>query len=158
MAFACSLSVGHKRHARTPLNLFHLRDTLQRERNAVASHTVYAVNMERILNAMEHETLDEEELERRSKVEKERRLFDDQRRSLTRFWWRVLRFNFWTSVYIKSQLLNALASSWFVTRLYSLRRKPFVVEAEGPLLFSYSLFLFAFFILSNRSCRLDLLN
>ena len=78
--------MGSKRRSRPPLTLAHLRDTLQRNKNVVASHTVYAINMERILNTMEHETVEEAELEDQQRREKERNAAHDERQLLTRPW------------------------------------------------------------------------
>ena len=52
----------------------------------VASHTVYAINMERILNAFEHQTVEEEELDEEQNKDKERRFAAEQRQLLTGFW------------------------------------------------------------------------
>ena len=82
----CGTSVGFKRRPRSPLSLIHLRDTLQRDKNVVASHTVYAINMERILNAFEHQTVEEEELDEEQNKDKERRFAAEQRQLLTGFW------------------------------------------------------------------------
>ena len=85
-AYRLGSAVGGKRRSRPPLTLAHLRDTLQRNKNVVASHTVYAINMERILNAMEHETVEEAELEDQQRREKERNAASDERQILTRPW------------------------------------------------------------------------
>ena len=82
----CGSAVGFKRRPRSPLTLFHLRDSLQRHRNALASHTVYAINIERIFNAMEHQTPEEEEVEKELLKEKETRTGAEQRQLLTGFW------------------------------------------------------------------------
>lgn len=85
-AYHLGSAVGSKRRSRPPLTLAHLRDTLQRNKNVVASHTVYAINMERILNTMEHETVEEAELEEQQRREKERNAANDERQLLTRPW------------------------------------------------------------------------
>lgn len=77
---------GTKRRWRPPLGLMHLRDTLMRNKNIVASHTVYAINMERVFNAMEHPTRDETEYERDRWMDKEMKLEHHTRQLVLRLW------------------------------------------------------------------------
>merc|ERR1719228_1086961 len=85
-AFQLSSAVCVKRKCRSPLRLSHLRDSLQRNRNVVASHTVYAINMERILNSFEHQTVEAAEIQDEKRENEERKAAADQRQILTRFW------------------------------------------------------------------------
>jgi len=84
--FQLSSSVGVKRKCRSPVNLSDLRDSLQRNRNVVASHTVYAINMERILNSFEHQTVEAAEILEEKRKNDERKATADQRQLLTRLW------------------------------------------------------------------------
>ena len=55
-------------------------------RNVVASHTVYAINMERILNSFEHQTVEAAEIVEEKRKNDERKATADQRQLLTRLW------------------------------------------------------------------------
>ena len=96
----CFISPGHvtdvspKFSCTVPCRIYTVDAQTQREintvnqpyRNVVASHTVQAINMERILNSIEHQTVEAAEIEEEKRKDEERKSAVDQRQLLTRFW------------------------------------------------------------------------